>query len=358
MNQIGTGLALRTILWTCGETFLIALFLTPILRDIFRAYHFVDRPGFRKIHAYPIPRLGGIAIAAAYAMGLLGLAIDRDLGWKLLPGAGVIFTIGILDDFVNLPPWYKLLGQTAAACIAFWMGIRIPGPLPVSFVVTVFWLLLAANSFNLIDGLDGLCTGMGLIATLALFLLGWVENSMVLQKATLPLVGAAIGFLCYNFSRATIFLGDSGALLIGFLVGCCGVIWTMEPSVHGVALAAPLLLAAIPLMEVILSVARRSLQRRPLFGADQGHIHYRLLARGLTRQGAVLTLYVWAIAGAAFGAALVYRPLKQWQLLVILGFCVTAGTGVWQLRYPEFAEATQLLIRGEFRKALRGKDAG
>ena len=358
MDQIGTGLELRTILRTCGETFLVALFLTPILRDIFRAYHFVDRPGFRKIHAYPIPRLGGIAIAAAYAIGLLGSKSDSDLVWKILPGAGVIFTIGILDDFVNLPPWYKLLGQTAAACIAFWMGLRIPGPLPVSFVVTVFWLLLAANSFNLIDGLDGLCTGMGLIATLALFLLGWIESSLALQRAILPLAGAAIGFLCYNFSRATIFLGDSGALLIGFLVGCCGVIWTMEPSVHGAALAAPLLLSAIPLMEVILSIARRFLQGRPLFGADQGHIHHRLLARGLTRRGTVLTLYLWAIAGGAFGAALAYRPLKPWHVPMIVGFCIAAGTGVWQLRYPEFAEAAQLIIRGEFRKGPRGKDAG
>jgi UDP-GlcNAc:undecaprenyl-phosphate GlcNAc-1-phosphate transferase len=358
MDQIGTGLDLRAILRTCGETFFIALVLTPILRDIFRAYHFVDRPGFRKIHAYPIPRLGGIAIAAAYAAGELGLNIDRALDWKLLPGAAVIFTVGILDDFVNLPPWYKLLGQAAAACIAFWMGIRIPGPLPLSFVITVFWLLLAANSFNLIDGLDGLCTGMGLIAIVALFLLGRIENSVILQKATLPLVGAAIGFLCYNFSRATIFLGDSGALLIGFLVGCCGVLWTMEPNVSGAALAAPVLLAAIPLMEVVLSVARRWLKRRPLFGADQGHIHYRLLARGLTRKRAVVTLYLWAIGGCAFGVALAYRPLRPWQALVIVGFCIAAGAGVRQLRYSEFAEATQLLIRGEFRKALRGKDAG
>ena len=143
MEQIGTGLELRTILWTCSETFLLALFLTPILRDIFRAYHLVDRPGFRKIHAYPIPRLGGVAIAAAYASGLLGFKVGNDLAWEVLPGAGVIFTIGLLDDFVNLPAWYKLLGQTAAACIAFWMGIRVPGPLPVSFVITVFWLLLA-----------------------------------------------------------------------------------------------------------------------------------------------------------------------------------------------------------------------
>ena len=99
----------------------------------------------------------------------------------------------------------------------------------------------------------------------------------------------------------------------------------MEPNVSGAALAAPLLLAAIPLMEVVLSVARRWLKRRPLFGADQGHIHYRLLARGLTRKSAVVTLYLWAIGGCAFGVALAYRPLRPWQGLVVVGFCIAAG---------------------------------
>ena len=247
----------------------------------------------------------------------------------------MIFTIGILDDFSEPSAVVQTVGTDGRGVYRFLDGNSRSRAAADQFCD--YGVLAAAGGElvpNLIDGLDGLCTGMGLIATLALFLLGSLENSLALQRATLPLVGAAIGFLCYNLSRATIFLGDSGALTIGFLVGCCAVIWTMEPSVQGTALAAPLLLAAIPLMEVILSVARRSLQRRPLFGADQGHIHHRLLARGLTRRDAVFTLYLWAIAGALCGVALAYRPLKTWQLLVIAAFCIIAVTGVWQITVP------------------------
>src|SRR5258708_5706411 len=115
-------------LWTSGAAFLLALVLTPIIRDIFHAYNIVDRPGFRKVHAYPIPRLGGISIGVSYAIALVraagGLA-DGDLVlWKILPGAGVVLTVGILDDFLNLPARYKLAGQMLAATVAFWSGLR------------------------------------------------------------------------------------------------------------------------------------------------------------------------------------------------------------------------------------------
>src|ERR1700689_1036260 len=113
------------MLWTIGTAFIIALVLTPIIRDIFYAYNVVDRPGFRKVHAHPIPRLGGIAIAVAYAIGLVRVSTDDALLWKLLPGAGVILLTGILDDFFNLPANYKLVGQLAAAAVAFWTGLRV-----------------------------------------------------------------------------------------------------------------------------------------------------------------------------------------------------------------------------------------
>src|SRR5260370_39448124 len=139
--------------------------------------------------------------------------------WQLVPGIGVIFVVGILDDFFNLPAGFKLLGQIAAGCIAFWTGLRVPGPAPISFPVTVFWLVLTTNAFNLVDGLDGLCAGLGFTAAMALFFIALMQGNVELECATLALAGGLLGFLCYNFSRATMFLGDSGALLIGFLIG-------------------------------------------------------------------------------------------------------------------------------------------
>ena len=217
------------MLWPSGTAFIIALVLTPIIRDIFHAYNVVDRPGFRKVHAYPIPRLGGLAIAAAFTIALVRIAGSTPvpenavsnadtLLWKLLPGAGVILLIGILDDFFNLPATYKLAGQVVAAAMAFWTGLRIETiggfalPLVLSLPLTVFWLLLSMNAFNLIDGLDGLCAGMGFAGTAALLAAAWIQGNVPLQLATLPLIGALLGFLFYNFSRATMFLGDSGAL--------------------------------------------------------------------------------------------------------------------------------------------------
>jgi hypothetical protein len=184
------------------------------------------------VHVFPIPRVGGIAIALAYAAALVSFsdpgsslpAYDSP-SWKLIPGAAIIFLTGLIDDFFNLRPIWKLLGQVAAAGIVFYEGLRIDAvsrvPLPnwLSLLVTVLWLLLCSNAFNLIDGLDGLCTGTGLVATLALFAAAVIQDNAALAHATLPLAGALLGFLCYNFSPATVFLGDSGRFTDRFPAG-------------------------------------------------------------------------------------------------------------------------------------------
>ena len=360
MDHFGATLTIREIAWTLGKTFLMALFLTPIARDIFRAYNIVDRPGLRKVHAYPIPRLGGISIAAGYLIGLLGLQHDSALAWKILPGAAVIFATGILDDFFNLPPRLKLAGQILASGIAYYGGLRVPGPLPLSIILTVGWLLVATNAFNLVDGLDGLCAGVGFIAIMTLFAAGYLEpgtleGGLTLQAMTLPLAGALLGFLCHNFSRATMFLGDSGALLIGFLVGCSGVLWTQQTASR-VAMFAPVLACSIPLLDLFLSIARRFIQQKPIFSADRRHMHHRLLDRGLSRRGVVLRLYLWAASGSLLALLLGVRGVDpRWHWPVLAVFVLTTYAGIRQLRYSEFKVAARLLMRGEFRQALQGK---
>jgi len=317
-----------------GYAFLIALVVTPILRDIFRAYNVVDRPGLRKVHAYPIPRLGGIALAAAYSMALAGQHVYALL-WKLLPGAGLMFATGILDDFFNLRARYKLAAQIAAGCLAWRMGLRAPGPDAISLPLTVFWLVLAANAFNLIDGLDGLCAGLGCIGATVLFLLGWMQSDLALQRATLPLAAALLGFLCFNFSRATMFLGDSGALLIGFLLGCAGLIWSADVGRH-VRVVAPVLAVAVPLMDVALAVVRRVITRRPIFAPDRAHTHHRLLDRGLNPTHVTLLLYAWGICGGVFAWLLAFPALESWRWTVVAVFAAAMLLGISQLKYSEF----------------------
>lgn len=357
------GLALA---WVGLKAFLIALVLTPITRDIFRAYNVVDRPGRRKVHAYPIPRVGGIPIAIAYVVSLVWFTDFGSLSpdysspvWKLVPGVVVIFITGLIDDFFNIRPLVKLGGQIVASLLVFITGVRIETiatisvPEWLSLPLTVFWLLLTTNALNLIDGLDGLCSGIGLVATLTLFTGACIQNNIPLAHATFPLAGALLGFLCFNFNPATVFLGDSGALLIGFLVGCFGMIWTSK-TVTLLSVAVPLLILSIPLLDVSLAVVRRALKMQPIFGADRGHIHHRLLDRGLSPRHAVLVLYVTALTTAGLGLLLSHPMMGRYQFLVVIVFSVLVFAGIKQLRYAEFNVAKKMLFGG-FQLTLAAK---
>ena len=351
--------------WAAGRAFLIALILTPIVRDICRSYNFVDRPGFRKIHAYPIPRAGGIPIAIAYALALVNYTSGQPWiaphspAWKIIPGAAVIFAVGLLDDFFNLRPLVKLGGQVVAAILVFWCGLRIDTlasfdlPIWASFLITVFWLLLCANALNLIDGLDGLCAGMGFLATLTLFGVAILRGDTSLAFATFPLAGALLGFLVYNFHPATVFLGDSGALLIGFLLGCYGMISTQKTATL-LSVAVPIFALSIPLLDVSLSVLRRFLRNRPIFSADKGHIHHRLLDRGLSPRRAVLVLYLFTALAAAFALLLSRPDLGRYEGFIILAFCAIAILGVRQLKYSEFDLAGRWFF-GDFQRNMQSK---
>lgn len=352
---------ISALLWTAGKAFLIAFVLCPIFRDVFRSYNIVDRPGLRKVHAYPIPRIGGIPLAIAYGVTLLGFSASVPSyvspAWMFLPGMAMIFLTGLLDDFFNLKPAYKLLGEIAAAAIAFYSGLRIEiigdiaVPAWIGLPATIFWLLLATNAFNLIDGLDGLCAGVGFIATLTFFAVALVQGNTALEYATLPLAGALLGFLCHNFHPATMFLGDSGALLIGFVLGCYGVMSLQNtPALPG--LAVPLLALSIPLTDVSLAIARRLLKNRPIFGADREHMHHRLLDRGLSPKRAVFALYLFATIGAAFAMLLSAPSLGRFQVFIVLGIGLTAWVGIRHLRYAEFDVTGKLLFRGEFQRAV------
>jgi UDP-GlcNAc:undecaprenyl-phosphate/decaprenyl-phosphate GlcNAc-1-phosphate transferase len=348
------------LLWLAGKAFLIALVLTPIIRDISRSFNIVDRPGFRKVHAYPIPRVGGVAIAVAYTITLLSISgsqepFDGPSAWKLIPGAAIVFLTGVLDDFFSLKPLVKIGGLVAAASIVFWSGLHIGGlanrPLAIwlDYPLTVFWLLLTSNALNLIDGLDGLCAGMGLVSTLALFTAAILHHNVPLEYATFPLAGALLGFLCYNLNPATVFLGDSGALLLGFLLGCYGMIWTQKTSTL-LSMLVPLLALFIPLLDVSLSVVRRFLRQQPIFAADREHIHHRLLDRGLSPRQAVGVLYLVAALGAVFALVGSSPIVGKYQGFVALFFCVGAAFGIRQLRYREFGIPSRLFLRGTRQK--------
>jgi UDP-GlcNAc:undecaprenyl-phosphate GlcNAc-1-phosphate transferase len=356
-----------SLLWFAFVSFALSLILTPIFRDIFRSYGVVDQPDQgRKIHKYPIPRVGGMAIACAYVACFFLVPqfthnryeSQLSLVWALLPAAGVIFATGVIDDLFGLKPWQKILGQLAGSGLAYWSGVRVLDVVGFSMQnwwslpITLLWLLTCTNAFNLVDGMDGLAAGVGMFATLTMFIAALMHGNMALALATIPLAGCLLGFLCYNFNPATIFLGDSGSLTIGFLLGCYGVIWTQK-SATLLGMTAPLMALSIPLIDVGLAITRRMLRRQPIFSADRGHIHHRLLDRGLTPKRAVLVLYGLCSLVAIFSLLQSVSGNDRVSGVIIVLFCAVAWVGIQYLGYAEFSVAGRMLFRGNFQKTLK-----
>jgi UDP-GlcNAc:undecaprenyl-phosphate GlcNAc-1-phosphate transferase len=200
-----------------------------------------------------------------------------------------------------------------------------------------------------VDGLDGLAAGVGLFATLTVFTAAIMQHNMVLAVATLPLAGSLLGFLCYNFNPATIFLGDSGALLIGYLLGCYAVIWENK-SATLLGMTAPLMALSIPLLDVTLAIVRRFLRRQSIFAADRGHIHHQLLDRGLTPRRVVLVLY--GLCGLAAAFSLLQGVVHSFAGALLVLFGVFVLLGIQYLGYAEFDLAGRLLFSGEFRRTV------
>ncbi len=349
-----------------------SLILTPLLRDFFAFLEMVDRPdAHRKLHLRPIPRVGGIAIAIAYIFVLAAVLISGPfrkemlaeggpslhLLAKLLPAVAIVFVTGLLDDFRGLKPRQKRLGQIVAACWAVWDDgtsrrlLVIHNSIYGCFPLSVLWLVFCANAFNLIDGLDGLASGVALLGAAGLLMAGVIHHHPVLSLAIVPLLGALLGFLYYNFNPATVFLGDCGSLLIGFLLGCFGLMWNQRAAA-GLGPLAPLMAVAVPTADVAISIVRRFLRRQPIFYADRNHIHHRLLSLGMTPWKAALVLYaVSALAVTLAVLQTIVHPRVATILAVL--FAVGAYFGVRQLRYVEFSSARIFLFSGEIFRMLR-----
>ncbi len=355
------------------SSFLLAFVLTPLCRRLFEQWGWVDRPDrHRKLHGHPVPRVGGLPIVAAYlgafavlmASPFAGSVIVKaalPLARKVVSATALVFLIGLLDDRQELKPWQKLAAELTAAYIAFWAGIGITSvggiavPAWLSLPLTVVWLVGCTNAFNLIDGLDGLAPGAGLFAAITILIGGLLHGNLVLAIMIVPLAGALLGFLRYNFNPASIFLGDSGSLTIGFLLGCYAVVWS-EKSTTILGMTAPVIAFAVPLLDTAIAMARRFLRQQSIFMADASHIHHRLLARGLTPRRVVLILY-GACGLAATMSLLASARDNQFAGVIIVLFCGTVWIGVQHLGYTEFLVATRMFASGSFRRHLNGQIA-
>ena len=363
-------------IYALGTTaFLLCFILTPVCRFIAVRLKLLDQPDLlRKLHAAPIPRIGGFAIVTSYACALLLVVRfapssdqihiqHRELLRVLLPAAAVIFLTGLIDDLFTIKPWQKLLGQVAGASLAIGLGVHYaPGVFTIgagpnslapwiNLPLTLIWLIACTNAVNLIDGLDGLAAGVGLLATLTTLLAGLFTGNSGLVLATMPLAGALLAFLCFNFAPASIYLGDCGSLTIGFMLGSFALVWSHH-SKGGFSLAAPLMVLALPLLDAGLAILRRYLRNVSIFAGDRGHIHHMVMARGFKTRHAALILY-GACALAASLALLQSVASRYLHVAILVVFLLLVAAGLQYLRYVEFGAARRAIFRHNLVRSMR-----
>jgi UDP-GlcNAc:undecaprenyl-phosphate/decaprenyl-phosphate GlcNAc-1-phosphate transferase len=336
----------------------LASLATPAVRWLMLRAGVMAQPGDRKVHARPMPTLGGAALfVAVLGAGTIAYFMPdfRNVfrlsseAFGIGVGALIIFVLGAVDDLRSLPAPVKLAGQVFASGIMFLFGVKMQFILlpdqvvslgdDVSVLVTVLWLVAMINAVNLVDGLDGLAAGIVAIAAACFFVYTFeLKGENLLGEApTAPLaaiiiVGAALGFLRFNFYPATIFMGDSGSNLLGLLLGAATIVgvgrYPLQPGSKSEFLLAyfplliPLMVLALPILDTAFAIVRRARARRSLWQADKQHIHHRLMDLGHGHRQAVIVMYVWSALAA--GAGLAFSFLKPSAVIYALPVAVGA----------------------------------
>jgi UDP-GlcNAc:undecaprenyl-phosphate GlcNAc-1-phosphate transferase len=329
--------------------FLIALGLStaliPTIKSFARRYRLFDRNlSSRKIHTTPIPRLGGVAIAAGFYAPLLGLLFHENqvaervyqdprqmLG--LLVGGLLVFGLGLYDDLKGAGARLKFTVQVAVAIGMYAVGYRVE-ILALPFVghialgifaapFTVLWIVGVINAFNLVDGLDGLAGGVAFFAVTTVFVLALSGGDVLMSLYMAALAGGILGFLIFNFNPASIFMGDSGSMFLGFVLAATSI-QTSQKRGTAVAILIPIVSLGLPIMDTLLAMARRFVSGRSMFRADREHIHHRLLAMGFTHRRAVILLYALCMFLGTVAVAMTFANSAQQALLLLVVAAVVA----------------------------------
>lgn len=318
---------------------LIALLLTPLVKRFAHFVGAVDAPNHRKVHSRIMPRLGGLAIYVAFiaAYFVISPALDSlqtDVVFGLIVGGSIIVLVGALDDRFDLSPKIKLLGQIIAAGVVVNSGVVIDfisvpfGDLSISLTwlaipLTIFWIVGVTNAINLIDGLDGLSAGVSAIAISTMLVLALMMGNITVVLLSVILLGSIVGFLFYNFHPAKIFMGDSGALFLGFSLATLSILGFKQATV--VSLLIPIMILGVPLSDTFFAIMRRWVNHLPISAADKSHLHHCLLQLGFSHRTTVLIIYGIALV---FGSSAVLLSILSereilWAavILIILLVC-------------------------------------
>lgn len=323
-----------TVFWFipfCIIAFLAAFGFTPLIMYFCRKKNFLDIPdGVRKIHKSPISRMGGMAVFGSFFLTLIlfNFITNIHLSPWYMVGLGIIFLTGLLDDFITLAPWGKLMGQTIGALCLIYGGVVIEFiTLPLNSLlyigfwgipITFLWIIGITNSLNLIDGMDGLSSGIAAIASCTLGIIALQNGRLDSAFISFFLMSSVLGFLPYNFPPAKIFIGDSGALFLGGVLAAVSVEGALK-SATTFTLAVPILILGVPILDTFFAIVRRKKNGIPITHPDRGHLHHRLLEKGLSHREVVLVFYVISASFSIF-AIVIDRFLSNstYSLLITL----------------------------------------
>lgn len=309
--------------------FVAAIFLTPLVKRLAFRLGAVDAPNYRKVHAKIMPRLGGLAIYLGFIIGFFFLKITThfhsDYAYAILIAATIVVITGIVDDMYEISAKAKMLGQFIAACIVvFWGGIQMnfinlpfEGILNFGWLaipLTILWIVGITNAVNLIDGLDGLAAGVSTIALATLAIMAMIMgNGIVIAMASI-LAAATLGFLIFNFHPAKIFMGDTGALFLGFMISVLALLGFK--NVTFISFIIPIIILGVPISDTFFAIIRRVREKKKWSDPDKSHLHHRLLALGFSHRQAVLLIY--AIASMFGAVAIVFSMAKVLGAILLI----------------------------------------
>ncbi|KKB35933.1 glycosyltransferase family 4 protein [Bacillus thermotolerans] len=310
---------------------LASLAITPLVKKMAIAVGAVDKPNYRKVHQRIMPRMGGLAIFFSFMIGVWILQPQSPYNAAIIIGGLIIIVTGVLDDRFELSAKLKLGGQLLAALVVVVYGgvhmefITLPfgGEMEFGFLsvpLTILWIVGITNAINLIDGLDGLAAGVSSIALLTISLMAAMKGDLYVMSIALLVLGSTLGFLRYNFHPAKIFMGDTGALFLGYIIAVLSLLGFKNVTV--ISLIIPIIILGVPISDTFFAIIRRKLNKQPISAPDKSHLHHCLLRMGYTHKQTVLIIY--AIASMFGLAAIIFSMATVWGAFLLIAVLIVA----------------------------------
>ena len=306
--------------------FILSILFTPLVGKLAFKLGATDKPNERKVHMKIMPRMGGLAIFLSFLITFLIFMPGFREYLPLLAGAIVIILIGVLDDIYELRAAPKFFGQILAALIiVLWGGLEVEFiNLPffvdtlnfgiLSIPITILWIVAIINAINLIDGLDGLAGGVSTIALITIATMALIKGDIFVASVALITIGSTLGFLKYNFHPAKIFMGDTGALFLGYIIAVLSLLGFKNVTM--ISLIVPIIILGVPISDTFFAIIRRLVNKQPISAADKSHLHHCLLNLGFTHKQTVILIYALA---ACFGlAAIIFSFATMWGALILV----------------------------------------